>query len=692
MIRRIACSGACRGRRLEAEDAPRLDPGRERPARPDDGRHAAARPRRSRTCRPPARRAGRRSTSRRGGASTCRSSAARSTTCSRRSTSPTRRCSNGDRAATTVASQALFMMNSPLVEVSCRAPGRDRSSADRASPMRDRLERACRRLFGRPADGGRARRAGRRSSSDIRTAPSTGAETPERAPAPGLAGALPGAAVVERVRLRRVTMPRGPELDDETPLIDVRRTTAVATAMPGADGRRASAASPWRRCWPRRRRPRRRQPARAAAAALPAEGEAGHLPVHVRRAVAPGHVRPQAAAGARQRASRCRRRSGRGSSRFRIGWATSSARRSSFASTARAGRWISSLFPAPGPRSTTSASSTRCTAPTRGTAGPCWSGTPAATRSSGRAWGRGSPTGSAARTRTSRATSRSARTSRRAARTTSARRFLPAAYQGTTLGTPAMKPRGREDPVHRRRHGPRDLQRLELDLIAEMDRRQRPAPRARQRAGRADRVVRAGLPACRPRRPRCSTICRANRRRRSELYGLDDPATADFGTAVPAGAAALGAGRPVRPVQPRRLGRSTTTSRPITAGSPAPIDKPIAGLLTDLKQRGLLDDTLVIWGGEFGRTPTCEGTDGRDHNPHGFTMWLAGGGVKAGTRLGQDRRLRLLRRRGQGARPRPARDDPAPAGPRPQAADLPLRRPRLPPDRRPRRSVEGILA
>jgi hypothetical protein len=63
-------------------------------------------------------------------------------------------------------------------------------------------------------------------------------------------------------------------------------------------------------------------------------------------------------------------------------------------------------------------------------------------------------------------------------------------------------------------------------------------------------------------------------------------------------------------------------------------DKPIAGLLTDLKSRGLLDDTLVVWGGEFGRTPTAEGTDGREHHPFGFTMWLAGGGVKAGFSYG----------------------------------------------------------
>ena len=64
------------------------------------------------------------------------------------------------------------------------------------------------------------------------------------------------------------------------------------------------------------------------------------------------------------------------------------------------------------------------------------------------------------------------------------------------------------------------------------------------------------------------------------------------------------------------------------------MDKPVAGLLRDLKRRGLLDETLVIWGGEFGRTPQSEKGDGRDHNPWGFTMWMAGGGVKGGRAIG----------------------------------------------------------
>ena len=66
-------------------------------------------------------------------------------------------------------------------------------------------------------------------------------------------------------------------------------------------------------------------------------------------------------------------------------------------------------------------------------------------------------------------------------------------------------------------------------------------------------------------------------------------------------------------------------------------DRPIAALLADLRQRGLLDETLVIWGGEFGRTPIAQGSGkdyGRDHHPHGFTMWMAGGGVRRGITYG----------------------------------------------------------
>lgn len=70
-------------------------------------------------------------------------------------------------------------------------------------------------------------------------------------------------------------------------------------------------------------------------------------------------------------------------------------------------------------------------------------------------------------------------------------------------------------------------------------------------------------------------------------------------------------------------------------------DRPVAGLLRDLKQRGLLEETLVVWGGEFGRTPMSEKGNGRDHNPTGFTMWMAGGGVRGGQTIGRTDELGL---------------------------------------------------
>ncbi|MGY8719597.1 MAG: DUF1501 domain-containing protein, partial [Verrucomicrobiia bacterium] len=66
----------------------------------------------------------------------------------------------------------------------------------------------------------------------------------------------------------------------------------------------------------------------------------------------------------------------------------------------------------------------------------------------------------------------------------------------------------------------------------------------------------------------------------------------------------------------------------------AAVDQPIAGLIKDLKSRGLFDDTLLVFSGEFGRTPFAQGTNGRDHNPQGFSMWMAGGGIKGGMTYG----------------------------------------------------------
>jgi arylsulfatase A-like enzyme len=122
-----------------------------------------------------------------------------------------------------------------------------------------------------------------------------------------------------------------------------------------------------------------------------------------------------------------------------------------------------------------------------------------------------------------------------------------------------------------------------------------------------------------------------------QLYGLDDPITADFGRQCLM--ARRFAERGVRFVQVTHSDSNVQWDQhaQLEEGhtkNAREVDLPIAGLLKDLKSRGLLDRTLVLWGGEFGRTPTAQGKDGRDHNPEGFTMWMAGGGVKAGTRYG----------------------------------------------------------
>jgi len=120
------------------------------------------------------------------------------------------------------------------------------------------------------------------------------------------------------------------------------------------------------------------------------------------------------------------------------------------------------------------------------------------------------------------------------------------------------------------------------------------------------------------------------------LYGLDSKTTAEFG--VRCLLARRMVERGVRFVQLYCGDTNGWDGHSDVEGNHAKLcaqsDLPIAGLLKDLKARGLLESTLVIWGGEFGRMPMSEGADGRDHNPHGFSMWLAGGGIKGGEVIG----------------------------------------------------------
>jgi arylsulfatase A-like enzyme len=126
-----------------------------------------------------------------------------------------------------------------------------------------------------------------------------------------------------------------------------------------------------------------------------------------------------------------------------------------------------------------------------------------------------------------------------------------------------------------------------------------------------------------------------------KLYGLDNPKSAPFGKQCLMARRLVERG--VRFIQIYSGGEENEKSWDghlnivqNHTGFAAETDRPIAGLLTDLESRGLLDSTLVIWGGEFGRLPIVQkGGTGRDHNPHAFTTWLAGAGVKSGTLYGK---------------------------------------------------------
>src|SRR5437763_12240397 len=123
------------------------------------------------------------------------------------------------------------------------------------------------------------------------------------------------------------------------------------------------------------------------------------------------------------------------------------------------------------------------------------------------------------------------------------------------------------------------------------------------------------------------------------LYGLDDRVTETYGQRCLVARRLVERGvRFVEVLCPPVGGDRWDQHGGLAAGHLANArgtDKPVAALLTDLEARGLLDSTLVIWGGEFGRTPMAQGSDGRDHNPFGFTIWLAGGGIKGGTIYGE---------------------------------------------------------
>ena len=209
--------------------------------------------------------------------------------------------------------------------------------------------------------------------------------------------------------------------------------------------------------------------------------------------------------------------------------------------------------------------------------------------------------------------------------------FLPAAHQGTPLGYGNVKANEARFPFIGDGNRTR-LQRLELEMLSDVSRRQLARtgsdPELEDRIATFELAFRMQTEA-----PEVQDISSESAATKA-MYGLDDQVTEGFGRQCLMARRFSESG--VRFVQCNSNGwdHHFDLKNSLTEMC-AQVDKPIAGLVKDLKARGLMDETLVIWGGEFGRTPTAENADGRDHNPHGFTMWLAGGGIKPGITYGR---------------------------------------------------------
>lgn len=210
--------------------------------------------------------------------------------------------------------------------------------------------------------------------------------------------------------------------------------------------------------------------------------------------------------------------------------------------------------------------------------------------------------------------------------------FLPAAYQGTPLGSAGIAADQVAIPFIQSQ-SPRQVQRAELDLLAQMNRER--LQEAGPDAGLEGRIESFELAfRMQAAAPELQDIS-GETEETLKLYGLDNPATKNFGRQCLM--ARRFAERGVRFIQVShsyKWDQHGDLKRDHSRNA-SEVDLPIAGLLQDLKRRDLLKDTLVLWGGEFGRTPAGQGRDGRDHHPHAFSMWMAGGGVKGGITYGK---------------------------------------------------------
>ena len=206
--------------------------------------------------------------------------------------------------------------------------------------------------------------------------------------------------------------------------------------------------------------------------------------------------------------------------------------------------------------------------------------------------------------------------------------FLPASYQGSVF-----QPRNPPVADLKRTEATEQLQREKLSLLQQLDQQ------SQQRYGEDDKLESAiknyelafRMQTAVPQVMDLSGESEATKK----LYGLDHPKTETFGRNCLVARRMVERGVRFVELTCKSVGHDRWDQhgnlKKGHADNALAVDKPIGGLLTDLKQRGMLDETLVLWAGEFGRTPMAQGRNGRDHNPFGFSLWLAGGGVKGGT-------------------------------------------------------------
>ena len=207
--------------------------------------------------------------------------------------------------------------------------------------------------------------------------------------------------------------------------------------------------------------------------------------------------------------------------------------------------------------------------------------------------------------------------------------FLPTSYQGTLFrseGTPVLNLKRPENVT-------REDQRAQIDLLNELN-----GEHLRQRESEPDLLARIQSfeLAFRMQMEATGLVDFSDEAETTKaMYGLDQKASRNFGSKCLMARRLIERG--VRFVQVYSDGEWDAHSdlKANHSSHCAATDQPIHGLLTDLRQRGLMDQTLVIWGGEFGRMPVSQGSDGRDHNPHGFMAWMAGAGIRGGTSYGE---------------------------------------------------------